>query len=82
LYIITDLPNWSYGEVKSCGLVSDPGDLLKKKGLRNEDLLNCAGWSSKDEYVTRERFAVTFKEKGYDWNVWNCLKTPNGIICN
>ena len=82
LYIITDSPNWAYGEVKSCDFVSDPGESLRKRGLSKEDLLNCAGWFSRDEYITREQFAVTFKEKGYDAHMWNCLKIPEGIICN
>ena len=28
LYVITDSPKWSYGEVKLCMGVADPGDIL------------------------------------------------------
>jgi hypothetical protein len=82
LYVITGAPGWAYGEVKSCGPVSDPGETLRKKGYAATDLLNCAGWFPENEYVTQERFAVTFREKGYDSQIWNCLKTADGIICN
>ena len=81
LNVITDSPNWSYGEVKLCMGVADPGDILRKKGYEAQDLLNCAGLLPRDEYVTREQFAVTFKGKGYQSQMWRCLKTPNGIVC-
>jgi hypothetical protein len=83
LYIITDAPNWGFGEVKNCGPVAEVGRALKtqRPELSKEDVLNCAGWFPLQEYVTRERLAVTFKEKGYDSTLWECTKTPEGLIC-
>ena len=83
LYILTDSPTWNYGEVKSCMPVKDIGKRLQTlhPWLRPEDLLACAGFLPMEEYMTRETFAVTFKEKGYESNLWDCLKTPEGIIC-
>jgi hypothetical protein len=83
LYIITDSPVWAYGEVRTCGRIADVGSALKNQrpGLEKEDLLNCAGWLPREEYVGREKLAVRFEEKGYDFSSWDCTKTPEGLIC-
>jgi hypothetical protein len=80
LYIIIAAPAWSFGEVRSCQRVSDPGETLRNRGFTAKELLDCAGWFTKDEYVSHERWAVTYKEKGYDAQTWDCLKTPQGLI--
>lgn len=83
LYLLTDSPSWDYGVVKSCMPIHDLGETLRRRypSLRKEDVWDCAGLVPPEEYLTRDRLAITFKERGDDFNLWDCLKTPEGLIC-
>src|SRR4051812_37767849 len=65
LYIITDRPEWDYGVVRSCQPAQDLGETIRRRhpSLRKEKVLDCSSLLPEGEFLTREAYAVTFKEK-------------------
>lgn len=85
LYVMSDTEDWSYGTVKACiSNKTDDHELVSPTRwphLERREVLECDGPYLKEPYLSREEFAITFKSTAADFNLWSCVKTPEGITC-